>query len=75
MYWNSMNSYHHSNDYLSCKRLMAPGSNLVPINALQDSFNHSIPYLPIVSNIVMVFITILENYAGLSCNAFVTLIG
>ena len=51
---------------------MVPGSLLLPINALQNSSHHYLllvlkPYLPIINNIVMVFITILELIAfGLS---------
>ena len=59
--------------YLSCTRnLMVPGSLLLPINALQNSSHRYLllvlkPYLPIIHNIVMVFITILELFAfGLS---------
>ena len=73
MYKNSMNSYHHSTGYLSCTRnLMVPGSLLLPINALQNSSHLYLllvlkPYLPIINNIVMVFITIRELIAfGLS---------
>ena len=68
-----MNSCHHSTGYLSCtKKLMVPGSLLLPTNALQNSFHHYLllalkPYLLIINNIVIVFITILELFAfGLS---------
>ena len=47
------------------KNLTVPGSLLLPTNALQNSFHHYLllalkPYLFIINNIVMVFITILE---------------
>ena len=51
---------------------MVPGSLLLPINALQNSSHRYLllvlkPYLPIINNIVMVFITIQELIAfGLS---------
>ena len=68
-----MNSYHHSTGYLSCtKKLKVPGSLLLPTNALENSFHHYLvlalkPYLLIINNILMVFITILELIAfGLS---------
>ena len=58
-----MNSCRHSTRYLSCtKKLTVPGSLLLPINALQNSFHLLAlkPYLRILNiNIVMVFITIL----------------
>ena len=50
-----MNSCHHSTGYLSCtKKLMVPGSLLLPTNALQNSFHHYLllalkPYLLIVN--------------------------
>ena len=61
-----MNNCHHSTCYLSCtKNLTVPGSLLLPINALQKSFHHYLllalkPYLLIINNIVMVFISTLE---------------
>ena len=47
------------------RKLMVPGSLLLQINTLQNSFHHYLflvlkPYLSIINNIVMVFITILE---------------
>ena len=50
------------------KKPMVPGSLLLPINALQNSSHRYLllalkPYLPIINNIVMVFITIQELIA------------
>ena len=50
------------------KKLTVPGSLLLPTNALQNSFHHYLflalkPYLLIINNIVMVFITILKLIA------------
>ena len=47
------------------KKLTVPGPLLLPINALQNSFHHYLllalkPYLLIIINIVMVFISTLE---------------
>ena len=62
MYQNSMNCCHHSTGYLSCtKKLTVPGSLLLPINALQNSFHHYLllalkPYLLTIDNIVIVLI-------------------
>ena len=47
------------------KNLTVPGSLLLPINALQNSFHHYLllvlkPYLLIINNIVMVFISTME---------------
>ena len=62
MYQNIMISWHHSTGYLSCtKNFTVPGSLLLPINALQNSFHHYLllalkPYLLIINNNVLVFI-------------------
>ena len=69
MYKNSMNSYHHSIYWLPKlhKNLMAPGSLLLQINALQNSFHHYLllvlkQYLLVINNIVMVY-----NHSGINC--------
>ena len=69
LYRNNKNIYHHFTGSQSCIRtLMVPGSSLLQINVLPNSFHRYLhlvlkPYLYIINNNVQEFIRILELIA------------
>ena len=69
LYRNNKNICHHFTGYQSCIRtLMVPGSSLLQINVLPNSFHRYLllvlkPYLYIINNTVQEFIRILELIA------------